>query len=106
MSLAIRPFAAQDESRWREMWDGYNTFYKRTVSEEITANTIKRFLDKDVQLFCAVAEATEEDSSKKLIGFVTWFPHFSTSEIEPIVYLNDLFVDPSAEQQDQHDDDQ
>jgi D-amino-acid N-acetyltransferase len=26
---------------------------------------------------------------------VTWFPHLSTASIEPVVYLNDLFVDPT-----------
>ncbi|KAJ2977018.1 hypothetical protein NQ176_g4608 [Zarea fungicola] len=95
MQVSIRAVTREDEQRWRSLWEGYNVFYKRTVSEEVTANTFSRFLDDKVQLYCAVAVAeTPDAASAQVIGFVTWFPHFSTAAVEPVVYLNDLFVDP------------
>lgn len=90
MPSSVRPVTKEDESKWRHYWAAYNDFYKRTISEEVTATTFSRFLDTNQQMFCAVAE-----DEGQVIGFVTWFPHMSTSRIEPVVYLNDLFVDPS-----------
>ena len=78
------------------MWAGYNVFYKRTIPEDVTAHNFKRFLDDKVPLYCAVAVADKSDSAaaQDIVGFVTWFPHLSTACSEPVVYLNDLFVDP------------
>lgn len=96
MSITIRPLTEVDSPQWQTYWSQYNTFYKRTVPDAVTATTLARFLDPDVQMFCAVAEEDHADSQggKRIIGFVTWFPHPSTSLIGPSVYLNDLFVDP------------
>ncbi|KAI1853402.1 hypothetical protein JX266_002108 [Neoarthrinium moseri] len=91
-STTIRSVTKEDEAKWREYWAAYNEFYKRTISEEVTATTFSRFLDDNVQMFCAVAE---DESSRQIIGFATWFPHMSTSKINGVVYLNDLFVDPN-----------
>lgn len=91
MSATIRPVTEADEQAWRRHWSAYNDFYKRTVAEDVTATTFARFLDPATQMFCAVAE----EPSSQIIGFVTWFPHVSTSRIGPVVYLNDLFVDPT-----------
>lgn len=90
MSTTIRPVTKDDEAAWRRHWQSYNDFYKRTVPEATTATTFARFLDADTKIFCAVAES----ASGEVIGFVTWFPHPSTSRVGPVVYLNDLFVDP------------
>jgi D-amino-acid N-acetyltransferase len=97
MSATIRPVTKQDEAAWRRHWQSYNDFYKRTISETVTATTFSRFLDPSTQIYCAVAETSPADakSDAAIIGFVTWFPHPSTSRVGPVVYLNDLFVDPS-----------
>ncbi|KAF3011818.1 D-amino-acid N-acetyltransferase [Neopestalotiopsis sp. 37M] len=84
-TITIRPVSKEDEPKWREHWEAYNQFYKRTIPEEVTATTFARFLDDSVPMYCAVA-----------VGFATWFPHMSTSSIAPKVYLNDLFVDPGT----------
>lgn len=88
----IRPIEAKDESRWRELWEGYNQYYERTIPEEATALTFKRMLDPKVELYGAVAE--EPDG--QLSGFVTWMPHIYTGSVNDIVYLHDLFVDPNV----------
>ena len=91
MSVLIRAIEKADEARWRELWQQYNDFYKRTVAEDVTTKTLSRFFDENVRLYSAVAV----DNDSKVVGFVNWYPHPSTSSIEEIVYLHDLFVDPS-----------
>ncbi|KAI1323298.1 acyl-CoA N-acyltransferase [Xylariaceae sp. FL0255] len=91
MSTIVRPIISEDEPKWRQYWAAYNDFYKRTISEEVTATTFSRFLDTNVQMFCSVAV---DETSDFVIGFVTWFPHMWTSHLNSVVYLNDLFVDP------------
>lgn len=88
----IRPFTESDKPTFLTLWSGYNTFYKRTISDTVTKTTISRFLDSSIPMFCAVAE----DEAGTVIGFATWYPHMSTSSVEPAVYLNDLFVAPDT----------
>ena len=93
MSAQIRPIEKGDEPAWRDLWQQYNDFYKRTISEPVTSTTFSRLLDDKLRMFGAVAIDTK---TQKVIGFVNWYPHPSTSSIEEIVYLHDLFVDPDA----------
>ena len=95
MSARIRPVQKNDEAAWRKLWQQYNEFYKRTIPEEVTTTTFARFLDDKVRMYSAVA-LDPGDESEKIIGFVNWYPHPSTSSIEEDVYLHDLFVDPSS----------
>lgn len=90
MPTTIRAIQQGDEGRWRELWQQYNEFYKRTIPEEVTAATIARCLDEKVRMYSAVAV-----DGDKIVGFVNWYPHVSTSSVQEIVYLHDLFVDPS-----------
>ena len=92
MPLQIRSITAPDEQIWKSLWEQYNTFYKRTIPTQVTQTTFNRFLDDQVRMYCALAI----DESEQVIGFVTWYPHYTTSSIEEIVYLQDLFVDPSV----------
>jgi D-amino-acid N-acetyltransferase len=92
MAAHIRPIQKADETAWRDLWEQYNQFYKRTVPEEVTKTTFARFLDENVRIYSAVAVDPETNS---VIGFVNWYPHPSTSSIDEVVYLHDLFVDPS-----------
>lgn len=97
MSPTIKPVTKEHEAQWRTLWGLYNEFYKRTISEEVTATTFSRFLDPNVQMFCAVAtETPSEGGDEVVIGFATWYPHQSTSQINGTVYLNDLFVNPDV----------
>jgi D-amino-acid N-acetyltransferase len=82
-----------DEHDWRALWEQYNDFYKRVIPDEVTRNTFASFLDKEIRMYSAVAVDSEEN---KIAGFVHWYPHRSTSSIEDVIYLQDLFVDPSV----------
>ena len=93
MSARIRPVQMDDEAAWRNLWQQYNDFYKRTIPEEVTKTTFARFLDDKVRMYSAVAVDSVDN---KITGFVNWYPHPSTSSVEEVVYLHDLFVDPST----------
>jgi D-amino-acid N-acetyltransferase len=92
MAIEIRAVRASDEPAWRGLWEQYNQFYKRTVPDDVTHTTFTRFLDDNVRMYGAVA--VEANQPEKIVGFVNWYPHPSTSSIGEVVYLHDLFVDP------------
>ena len=93
MSVQIRPIQEPDKAAWEGLWSQYNQFYKRTIPSTVTDTTFSRFLDENYRMYCVVAVDSE---SNKVIGFATYYPHQSTSSIEEVVYLHDLFVDPSV----------
>lgn len=92
MSAQIRFIQESDKAAFKGLWEQYNQFYHRTVPSDVTDSTFSRFLDDNVRMYAAVAVDPE---TSKVIGFVTWYPHLSTSEVKEQVYLHDLFVDPS-----------
>jgi len=94
MSVQTRPIQAADKDAWLDLWEGYNQFYKRTIPTEVTDKTFSRFLDEGVRMYGAVA--VDSSDNNKLIGFVHWYPHQSTSSVDEVVYLHDLFVDPNV----------
>ena len=91
----VRPVAQADLAAWTPLWDGYNAFYGRAgptaLSPAITAVTWQRFFDPDEPVFALVAE-----SSGRLVGLTHYLFHRSTTRIEPICYLQDLFTAPDV----------
>ena len=89
--LTVRPVAPTDLSQWEALWEGYNTFYERTVPPEITRMTWSRFFDAYEPVHALVAE---EDG--RLLGLVHYLFHRSTTLIGPTCYLQDLFTTKTA----------
>ena len=89
--IVIRPASPEDEARWRELWAGYIKFYRASVPEEVTANTWRLILDPRSNIEALVAEQDGE-----VIGICNYLFHDSTWSLQPICYLQDLFVDPDA----------
>jgi GNAT superfamily N-acetyltransferase len=89
--LTVRPVAPTDLSQWEALWEGYNTFYERTVPPEITRMTWSRFFDAHEPVHALVAE---EDG--RLLGLVHYLFHRSTTLIGPTCYLQDLFTTKTA----------
>lgn len=93
MTFLIRPVAAQDLAQWQPLWQGYNAFYGRegatALPEEITRITWSRFFNPVEPVFAAVAE-----QDGRLVGLVHYLFHRSTTRIEPVCYLQDLFTEP------------
>ena len=87
----IRSAVPSDESAWRKLWRGYCDFYGASVSEEVTDRTWKRILDPDSAVMCIVSEFDGQ-----VYGFANCVVHENTWETQPVCYLEDLFVAPSA----------
>lgn len=95
MSIIVRPVAREDYPQWLPLWDGYNAFYGRegetALAPDITRMTWARFFDAYEPVHALVA--AEND---RLLGIVHYLFHRSTTMIEPICYLQDLFTDETA----------
>ena len=93
--LLVRRLARSDHEHWLPLWDGYNAFYGRAgptaLSPEITRMTWLRFFDAYEPVHALVAE-----SGGRLVGLAHYLFHRSTTAIEPVCYLQDLFTDASA----------
>ena len=87
----IRSALPSDETVWRQMWRGYLDFYASNIAEEVTNRTWKRILDPDSAVMCIVAEIDGQ-----VYGFANCVVHENTWETQPVCYLEDLYVMPSA----------
>ena len=88
----VRPIEARDRAQWQPLWDGYNLFYERPeFSPQITEVSWVRFLDPQEPMFAAVAER-----DGRLVGLVHYLFHRSTTMLEDVCYLQDLFTLPEA----------
>lgn len=91
MTLMVRKIEARDESRWRELWDGYTRFYQREPSEPLTRHTWSRIMDAASPVNAIVAE-----QDGRVAGIANYLTHETTLALAPTCYLQDLFVDPQA----------
>ena len=94
-NLIVRFATRQDYDQWLPLWDGYNAFYGRSgttaLAPEITRMTWARFFDAYEPMHALVAE-----SDGALLGLTHYLFHRSTTSIEPICYLQDLFTNEAA----------
>ena len=93
-SVLIRPIRQQDLAAWEPLWDGYNAFYGRSeataLPPKVTEATWHRFFVSAEPVFALVAEI-----NGKLVGFTHYLFHRSTTRIELVCYLEDLFTSPA-----------
>ena len=78
-----------DFAQWLLLWQGYQTFYKTAIKEEVTAKTWSRFLDQNESMHCALLEI-----DGNLVGMVHYIFHRSCWTAGDYVYLQDLFAAP------------
>jgi GNAT superfamily N-acetyltransferase len=87
----IRPVRRTDQQQWRPLWDGYNAFYGRegetALNEAITQSTWERFFMSGEPVRCLVAE-----KDGRLVGLTHYIFHRSTTRLNDICYLQDLFT--------------
>jgi GNAT superfamily N-acetyltransferase len=90
----IRPVRTSDYERWRPLWDAYNAFYGRegptALPESITAATWARFFDPAEPVHAMVA-----GDGSELVGIVHYLYHRSTSRLNGVCYLQDLYTVPA-----------
>ena len=89
--LSVRFVVRADYEQWLPLLDGYNAFYGRSgstaLAPEITRMTWARFFDGYEPVHGLVAE-----SGGQLLGLTHYLFHRSTTAIEPVCYLQDLFT--------------
>jgi GNAT superfamily N-acetyltransferase len=86
--LEIRSLEAADRGPWQQLWDGYLHFYRQHLPPEVTDATFARLIDPDVQPYGLVARR-----HGALVGFAHYLFHSSSWSLQPLCYLEDLFVD-------------
>lgn len=94
MTVAIRPIEQGDKDQFYDLFSQYLVFYKAELPESTRSKAWERFFDKSEPVWAAVA--FDEVDPTKLVGFVTWVFHRSTWTETDVIYLHDLFVDPSV----------
>ncbi|RYY91253.1 MAG: GNAT family N-acetyltransferase [Comamonadaceae bacterium] len=87
----IRSVLPADQPAWRRLWAGYCDFYDVRLPADVTQRTWKRILDPDSGVMCILAEVEGQ-----VVGFAHCVVHENTWEIQPVCYLEDLYVDPAA----------
>jgi GNAT superfamily N-acetyltransferase len=89
----VRPISRDDYKGWRPLWDGYNAFYGRSgataLPEEITQTTWDRFFTASEPVHAFVAE-----ESGGIVGLTHYLFHRSTTRLQNVCYLQDLFTVP------------
>jgi GNAT superfamily N-acetyltransferase len=89
--IVIRPVRRDDYAPWRQLFDGYNTFYGRCgdtrLPEEVVQMTWGRFFDYYEPMHALVAQ---RDGA--IVGLTHFLYHRSTTHISPMCYLQDLFT--------------
>jgi GNAT superfamily N-acetyltransferase len=88
--ITIGPPRASDYADWRRLFEGYATFYKRPMNDEI-ASTVWRWLNDPAHVLEALLARTSDGRVVGLAHFRAT-PRPSTGSIGG--FLDDLFVDP------------
>ena len=87
----VRPVTPDDFDAWKPLWDEYNAFYERTgptaLPDEVNDTLWRRFFDASEPVYCIVAER-----EGKVVGICHFLYHRSTSRLELLCYLQDLFT--------------
>ena len=89
----VRPIRHEDYEQWRPLWDGYNAFYGRVgptaLPVPITSATWERFFNPAEAVHALVAE-----DGGRIVGLVHFLFHRSTTRLQDVCYLQDLFTAP------------
>lgn len=85
--MQLRKIEEQDYEGWLKLWQGYQAFYKVSLSPKLSQLTFSRLLDDREEMGGFVIEQDQE-----LIGLVHYIFHRSTWTEGNYCYLQDLFV--------------
>ena len=92
-NYSIRRVRMDERAEWEKLWLAYLTFYETELAGSLTDLLWQRIHDCQHETRCYVVE---HQSTSDLVGLAHYFPHTDTWAALPVVYLNDLFVDPAC----------
>jgi ribosomal protein S18 acetylase RimI-like enzyme len=92
----IRKLAPQDHARWQTLWDAYTRFYEREPHPAITTHLWQRIHAAQPTVHAIAAVQTTASGQEHIVGIAHYLPHENTSQLTPVCYLQDLYVDPAA----------
>ena len=87
--ITIRPLEKTDFAAWEPLWQGYLTFYKSSLSADVTRLTFDRLTSGAEPMGGFIVR-----QDGKAIGIVNYVMHRTTWAASDICYLQDLFVSP------------
>jgi GNAT superfamily N-acetyltransferase len=90
--IAVRPIEAGDEAAWRQLWRDYLRFYGAELPDEIYRTTFGRLVDPAVTDYWGLIAERRGDA----VGLVHYIFHRHGWRIEPVCYLQDLYVAEAA----------
>src|SRR6516225_693732 len=88
----IRAAQPDDLQAWRALWDAYCAALGATIPAAVTTGLWQRILDADHPVGCLVASGFWNEP----VGFAHYILHPHTWSLQPVCYLEDLFVAPDA----------
>ena len=91
MDIEIRPVDEPLKSDWRRLYDGYASFYKRTMTDEI-AETVWRWIHDPAHELEGIVAVRDG----RAVGLAHFRRMPSPLRGADIGFLDDLFVDPAA----------
>jgi GNAT superfamily N-acetyltransferase len=98
-AVTVRALQRNDHAAWLPLWQGYNAFYGRegatALAEPITQGTWERFFDEGEPMF-ALGASLQGSGPSQLVGLAHFLYHRSTTRLEGVCYLQDLFTAPGA----------
>lgn len=92
LDLTVRPVAAADEARWKELFRAYRDFYELTPDEAIVERVWGWISDPDHECRALVAE----DSALGIIALADYRTFSRPSAGTTGIWLDDLFTDPEV----------
>lgn len=87
--MDIRPLVRADYDQWLPLWQE-NCDHK--IADDVTAETWRRLTHPKEQMFGLCAHAPDGT----LAGILHYILHPTTGQIEPVCYMQDLFVAPAC----------
>jgi GNAT superfamily N-acetyltransferase len=92
MTLTIRPIETDDKPAWTLLWRAYLEFYETSVPDAVYDTTFARLISPDHPAQNALIAVQDGH----IIGLVHFIYHPHNWRIEPVCYLQDLYVAPEA----------
>ncbi|MHA1546764.1 MAG: GNAT family N-acetyltransferase, partial [Alphaproteobacteria bacterium] len=90
-TIIVRPADAGDAAQWKNLWAQYLEFYQSEIPGPVTDATWKRIID---QSNTAMGGLVAQTGSGDIAAFINFVIHPNTWSLEPVCYLEDLFVAP------------